>query len=423
MEEISISFEGNTESFKCKCNDKKNNSVNKFSKEKNSDEKNINYLYKGKKINKELTSNEQLNQEDKNQKSINTIVNKKNDEKNNQILILSKEIICPECKENILLDIKDFKINLQGCKNGHKINNILLHKYEESQKIDSSKIICQECNNTNKYESHNHEFYLCCNCSKNLCPLCKSNHDKTHIVINYEDKNYICKKHNESYIKYCETCKENVRIVIDRLKYKVKVMKEVLDKMANILDIYYKINNNIIQNYNIRKRNYILLTNFNFLKDNNEQLIKDLTKAINSDKIYEYSIDHFYNDYGQKYVGEIKNGLNEGKGVLYLNTKNNFEFKRYEGEFKNDVYEGNGSLFLNNGLSFERKFKNGINEGKEIDIPNLNMTDKNVDKNIKNECVEEKKCDRCAKIIGYIVIYFFIILIILFITAIFDNKK
>ena len=48
------------------------------------------------------------------------------------------------------------------------------------------------------------------------------------------------------------------------------------------------------------------------------------------------------------------------------------------------------------------------------------MTDKNVDKNIKNECVEEKKCDRCAKIIGYIVIYFFIIL---FITAIFANNK
>ena len=95
MEEISFSYEGNTESFKCKFNDKMNNSANKFSKEKNSDEKNINYLYKGKKINKELTSNEQLNQEDKNQKSINTIVNKKNDEKNNQILILSKEIICP----------------------------------------------------------------------------------------------------------------------------------------------------------------------------------------------------------------------------------------------------------------------------------------------------------------------------------------
>ena len=48
------------------------------------------------------------------------------------------------------------------------------------------------------------------------------------------------------------------------------------------------------------------------------------------------------------------------------------------------------------------------------------MTDKNVDKNIKNECVEENKCDRCAKIIGYIVIYFFIIR---FIIAIFDNKK
>ena len=30
--------------------------------------------------------------------------------------MVSKDIICPECKENTLLNINNFKINLSGCK-------------------------------------------------------------------------------------------------------------------------------------------------------------------------------------------------------------------------------------------------------------------------------------------------------------------
>ena len=40
--------------------------------------------------------------------------------------IISKDIICPECKDNILINIKNFKINLSGCKQNHKKNNIIL---------------------------------------------------------------------------------------------------------------------------------------------------------------------------------------------------------------------------------------------------------------------------------------------------------
>ena len=63
--------------------------------------------------------------------------------------MISKDIICPQCKENILLNIRDFKINLSGCKNKHNIKNILLNKYEESQKIDISNIKCNICNRNN----------------------------------------------------------------------------------------------------------------------------------------------------------------------------------------------------------------------------------------------------------------------------------
>ena len=36
--------------------------------------------------------------------------------------------------------------------------------------------------------------------------------------------------------------------------------------MINTFDLYYKLSNNIINNYNINKRNYYILQNLNVLK-------------------------------------------------------------------------------------------------------------------------------------------------------------
>ena len=75
------------------------------------------------------------------------------------------------------------------------------------------------------------------------------------------------------------------------------------------MDIYYKKNDNIINNYNINKRNYHQLQNLNYLKNNNENLIKELNKLINSDKIseiFDFSLDNFYYEKGGKYIGEYK---------------------------------------------------------------------------------------------------------------------
>ena len=131
--------------------------------------------------------------------------------------IISKDIICPECKENILINIKDFKINLYECKNKHKINNILLYNYENTQKIDISTIICNICNKNDKKDINENEFYICNTCNKNMCSLCKSIHDKNHIIINYDDKNYICKKHKEIFVKYCKTCKEDICVICEKI--------------------------------------------------------------------------------------------------------------------------------------------------------------------------------------------------------------
>ena len=48
------------------------------------------------------------------------------------------------------MDIKNFKINFYGCKNNHKINNIILNEYEETQKTYLSSIICDLCKKSNK---------------------------------------------------------------------------------------------------------------------------------------------------------------------------------------------------------------------------------------------------------------------------------
>ena len=146
---------------------------------------------------------------------MNIISTKSEDAQNIAKEIISKDIICPECKENVLIDINNFHINFHDCKNNHNINNISLNEFEQTQKINLNDIICNICNINNKGNTHNNEFYICNICNINICPLCKSKHDQNHNIINYDDKNYICKKHNESFIKYCIACKADICIICD----------------------------------------------------------------------------------------------------------------------------------------------------------------------------------------------------------------
>ena len=97
-----------------------------------------------------------------------------------------KNIICPKCGENTQIKIEGFKINLFGCKNWQIIKDILLENFENTQKFDNSKIICNQCKEKNKNKSNG--FYYCLNCKINLCSSCKENHDKNHDIIGYEKK-------------------------------------------------------------------------------------------------------------------------------------------------------------------------------------------------------------------------------------------
>ena len=183
MVEASFNYEGVETTIQCNLNDKMKDIIDKFLIKIGKKEDNFYYLYNGTKINKELIFNQQANDLGKNRKKMNIIVNKNEEDKNEIKEIISKDIICPDCKDDILLDIKNFKINLSGCKQNHIYNNILLNLFKETQNIDLNEIICDVCNINNKGNTHNNEFYKCNTCNKNICPLCKSIHEKNHFII------------------------------------------------------------------------------------------------------------------------------------------------------------------------------------------------------------------------------------------------
>ena len=180
--------------------------------------KNINDLYflnNGKNLNEELKCKEIMNScDDKNRKITILAYDNSNINVYSQ-KIKSKDIICPKCCENSSIKIKDYKIILNGCKNGHLINDISFKEFENSQYIDISKIKCDKCNDNNKGNTYNNEFYICFTCKMNLCPLCKSIHNKEHNIINYDGKNYFCENHKERYCSYCQTCNKNLCLLCE----------------------------------------------------------------------------------------------------------------------------------------------------------------------------------------------------------------
>ena len=205
MAEVEFLYNGKNVNIICNLNEKMNDIFNQFIKQTQIDKTSIDFFYQGKIIDEELKLKEIIKEKNK----IQILVNTKKELKNNKDLIKKPiNILCPICHEIIRIAIKDFKIKLYDCKNFHRINNILLDEFENIEKIRSSEIKCNKCGKNKN--PNNNEIYRCLKCKMNLCSLCKSIHDEKHDIINYEQKNYICEKHNEILIKYCNNCKQNI---------------------------------------------------------------------------------------------------------------------------------------------------------------------------------------------------------------------
>lgn len=174
------------------------------------------FLYNGDIIKDDLTFEEIINSEDKERNKIIILVKSTNDKTLDETdLTKSKTIICPKCGEISKISIYNYKISLYDCINKHKTDNIFLDQYEKSQFIDESNIKCGICKKVNKSNTFKNKFFRCISCKLNICTLCKSNHDKSHNIINYDEKYYICEEDNEYYNSYCNTCQKNICMVCE----------------------------------------------------------------------------------------------------------------------------------------------------------------------------------------------------------------
>ena len=138
--------------------------IEKYVNKANLDINNIYFISNGTIINKKDKLEKIMSDSDKRDKKVIILVYSINTSTiniENTNIKISKDIICPKCKEPCKYKINDYKIKLYDCKNGHITDNIDLNEYENSQAINISQIKCDACKNKNKSNTFNNEFFIC----------------------------------------------------------------------------------------------------------------------------------------------------------------------------------------------------------------------------------------------------------------------
>ena len=315
MNQVEFQYNDAKTIIQCNSTDKMKDIIKKFFIKVDTMESKIYFLCEGRLLDEEKTYNEIA--KDKNQLSV-IAKEEVNEMEKVSSLKKTKNIICPECNENIRILIKDFKISLYECRNGHKIDDMQINEFDKTQYVDQAKIICDICKNKNKSETYDNKFFICYSCKMNLCPLCQMNHDKSHYIVDYEQKDYICRDHFDTYIYYCSDCKKDICALcenahnghktitygsimpdVEAAKKELKYLKgrtyelksdikEIISKLNSLienLDNYCKIYNDMVKNFDIRKRNYSILQNMNDIKNFNNNFIGNITEILNDKNI------------------------------------------------------------------------------------------------------------------------------------------
>ena len=216
----------------------------------------FNYLYNGEKIiNYEYKKISELNDKDN---IINISVYEKNDLNENSItdgsnmiegikLKISDHIICPRCKKMSEIDINNFKICIKNCDNKHSMPELYMNDFINTQYIDESKIICNECKKSEKelskllsQKKKEPIKLLQCSCGITICQSCfpghkekqekQANDGKKHFSVDYQDKDYFCFEHNTMFTAFCHKCKKNIcnKCEGEHNKHRIEIFKKMI---------------------------------------------------------------------------------------------------------------------------------------------------------------------------------------------------
>ena len=137
--------------------------------------------------------------------------------------------------------------------------------------------------------------------------------------------------------------------------------------IKRISDVIIKMNFIINEN---RKNMGLIMNQFTLLQNQIQQLSQkiDFNSFNTNTPKYSTQITNNINNQQEligvngRYVGQVVNGLPEGKGIEYNNNG-----ERYEGDFRNGKHEGKGIYYHNNGDRYEGDYRNGKREGKGIE--------------------------------------------------------
>ena len=367
MSTITFLFQGVEIEIQCSKKEKFETIIKRFCEKVKVNRNQVNFLSKGKILDEQMTE-DQVPFNIDNKKFV--TVDDNSDYLPADVIIKSKDIICPKCKEFASISIDDnYKISIINCKNVHKTENILISEFEETQNINISKIKCDKCKN-NMGSIFNHEFYKCINCKMNLCPLCKKEHSLYHNIILYENKYYICDEHGEAFISYCNECKTNLCFTCEEkhnghdiidfkklrknkndLEKELDIFKEYIDKAKKIVeeDIknyrekWNKVINNYEKIYKIKKEIFISM----------EQSLRNLQKLINQDFII------------KKYEEDFLSIINTDKIDDRYTTISTIyeEMESKEEKFNNIIYYDesydNNNINISNDIDYFERITNG----------------------------------------------------------------
>ena len=146
--------------------------------------------------------------------------------------------------------------------------------------------------------------------------------------------------------------------IINELQQIINYSKEDLT-IKRISDIIIKMN----FFFNENKKNHESIMNQFALQQNQlasvQNQLNQLNQNLKINNINNQQELKFKN--GGRYVGQVINGLREGKGIEYYINGN-----RYEGDFRNDKREGKGIYYYHNGDIYEGDYRNDKRGGKGI---------------------------------------------------------
>ena len=364
MSTIAFKYNDKEIYLQCLINEKMKDIFHKFCIKAGIDDTSlIYYLYNGNRINEDLTFKEIANYTDKERGEMEIIVQGMHKGGCScpgciRTIKKSKYVICPTCGKPAQLKIKNYKISISECKYNHKVDDLNINEFKSSQLIDESKIICDECKVRNKSEIYKNMMYFCNTCKLNLCPICKSQHDKTHHTINFDDKYFICDVHRGLYNSYCKTCNKNkclecthcnhelikleklfikkddiesklkeIRLSIDKFKEDINSIENILHNVIDYCEDFYKFIDERFKNFNSKKINYQNLCNLKEIY--NEELSTQLDNIINSEN-YTKKMAKIFNIYNC--INNNQLILDEQSGNAEIITNENIAKKKKDGE-------------------------------------------------------------------------------------------